>query len=72
VFTQLITPDMSIPQTVLLVTVMMTVSAVFWLVFVSTLQMPIIGRRLSQSTVLVNRMLGVVLILFAARLAMLN
>ena len=72
VFTQLITPDMSIPQTMLLVTVMMTVSALFWLLFVWTLQMPTVGRRLSQSTVLVNRMLGVVLILFAARLVMLN
>jgi threonine/homoserine/homoserine lactone efflux protein len=58
------------PQTVLLVAVMMTVSALFWLLFVWTLQMPIVGRRLSQSTVLVNRLLGVVLILFAARLAM--
>ena len=72
VFTQLITPDMSISQTLLLVTVMMTVSALFWLLFVLTLQMPIIGRRLSQSTVLINRALGVVLILFAVRLAMPN
>ena len=72
VFTQLITPDISIPQTMLLVIVMMTVSALFWLLFVWTLQMPTVGRRLSQSTVLVNRMLGVVLILFAARLVMLN
>ena len=72
VFTQLITPDMSIPQTMLLVTVMMTVSALFWLLFVWTLQMPTVVRRLAQSTVHVNRMLGVVLILFAARLAMLN
>ena len=72
VFTQLITPDISIPQTVLLGTVMMTVSAVFWLLFVYTLQMPIVGHRLSQSTVLVNRALGVVLILFAVRLAIPN
>jgi threonine efflux protein len=72
VFTQLITPDMSIPQTMLLVTVMMIVSALFWLLFVWTLQMPTVGRRLAQSTVLVNRTLGVVLILFAARLAMPN
>jgi threonine/homoserine/homoserine lactone efflux protein len=69
VFTQLITPDVSIPQTMLLVTVMMTVSALFWLLFVWTLQMPMVGRRLSQSAVLINRMLGVVLILFAVTLA---
>jgi threonine/homoserine/homoserine lactone efflux protein len=69
VFTQLITPDVSIPQTMLLVIVMMTVSALFWLLFVWTLQMPMVGRRLSQSAVLVNRMLGVVLILFAVTLA---
>jgi threonine/homoserine/homoserine lactone efflux protein len=72
VFTQLITPDVSIPQTMLLVTVMMTVSALFWLLFVWTLQVPMVGRRLSQSTVLVNRMLGIVLILFAVTLAIRN
>ena len=71
-FTQLITPDVSIPQTMLLVIVMMTVSALFWLLFVWTLQVPMVGRRLSQSTVLVNRMLGVVLILFAVTLAIRN
>jgi threonine/homoserine/homoserine lactone efflux protein len=69
VFTQLITPDVSIPQTMLLVTVMMTVSALFWLLFVWTLQVPMVGRRIAQSSVLVNRMLGVVLILFAITLA---
>ena len=63
---------MSIPQAVLIVTVMMTVSALFWLLFVNTLQMPIVGRRLSQSTVLINRALGVVLILIAVRLAIPN
>ena len=69
VFTQLITPDMSIAQTLLLVTAMMAVSAVFWLLFVYTLQMPMVGRRLAQSTVAINRALGAVLILFAVRLA---
>jgi threonine/homoserine/homoserine lactone efflux protein len=72
VFTQLITPAVSVPQTVLLVTVMMTVSALFWLLFVWTLQVPMVGRRLSQSAVLINRTLGVVLIGFAVRLALLD
>lgn len=71
-FTQFITPDVSIPQTMLLVTVMMTVSALFWLLFVWTLHVPMVGPRLSQSAVLINRTLGIVLIVFAVRLALLD
>jgi threonine/homoserine/homoserine lactone efflux protein len=72
VFSQLITPDMSFAQTTLLVVVMLSISAVFWIVFVQTLQLPMIRAGLAKSTVAINRVFGVVLILFGARVAMLQ
>jgi threonine/homoserine/homoserine lactone efflux protein len=72
VFSQLITPDMSFAQTTLLVVVMLSISAVFWIVFVQTLQLPMIRVGLAKSTVAINRVFGVVLILFGARVAMLK
>jgi threonine/homoserine/homoserine lactone efflux protein len=72
VFSQLITPDMSFAQTTLLVVVMLSISAVFWIVFVQTLQLPMIRAGLAKSTVAINRVFGVVLILFGARVAMLK
>jgi threonine/homoserine/homoserine lactone efflux protein len=72
VFTQLITPDTSIPQTMILVLVMMTISAVFWVLFVYALKAPLVGRNLSRFGVVIDRALGVMLILLAARVAMLD
>ena len=72
VFSQLITPDMSFAQTTLLVVVMLSVSAVFWIVFVQTLRLPMIRAGLARSTVAINRVFGAVLILFGARVAMLQ
>jgi len=72
VFSQLITPDMTFGQTTLLIGVMMTVSAVFWILFVQTLHLPVIRAGLSKSKVAINRVLGLVLILFAARIATLK
>jgi threonine/homoserine/homoserine lactone efflux protein len=72
VFSQLITPDMSFAQTTLLVAVMLSISAVFWIVFVQTLQLPMIRAGLAKSTVAINRVFGAVLILFGARVAMLR
>ena len=48
VFSQLITPDMSFAQTTLLVAVMLSISAVFWIVFVQTLQLPMIRAGAGQ------------------------
>jgi threonine/homoserine/homoserine lactone efflux protein len=70
VFSQLITPDMSAAQTISLVAVMMTVSALFWLVFVQALRMPIVLAGLDRSRVAIDRVFGVVLILFAAIVVM--
>jgi threonine/homoserine/homoserine lactone efflux protein len=72
VFSQLITPDMSLAQTTLLIAVMVSVSAVFWIVFIQTLHLPMIRAALDKSTVAINRVFGVVLILFAAKVAMLK
>ncbi len=71
VFSQLITPEMSFAQTTLLIAVMVGVSAVFWIVFVQTLHLPMIRARLDTSKIAINRVFGVVLILFGARIAML-
>jgi threonine/homoserine/homoserine lactone efflux protein len=72
VFSQLITPDMSWTQTTLLVAVMVSVSAVFWILFVQTLHLPVIRSGLEKSQVALDRVFGVVLILFGARVAMLK
>jgi RhtB (resistance to homoserine/threonine) family protein len=72
VFSQLITPDMTVAQTTLLIGVMMTVSAVFWILFVQTLHLPVIRAGLSKSKVAIDRVFGLVLILFAARIATLK
>ena len=72
VFTQLITPDMSLAQTTLLIAVMVSVSAVFGIVFVQTLHLPMIRSGLDTSKVAIDRAFGVVLILFGARVAMLQ
>jgi RhtB (resistance to homoserine/threonine) family protein len=72
VFSQLITPDMTVAQTTLLIGVMMSVSAVFWILFVQTLHLPVIRAGLSKSKVAIDRVFGLVLILFAARIATLK
>jgi RhtB (resistance to homoserine/threonine) family protein len=72
VFTQLITPDMSLAQTTLLVAVMVSVSTVFWIVFVQTLHLPMIRSGLDKSKIAIDRVFGGVLILFGARVAMLK
>ena len=63
---------MSFAQTMLLITVMISVSAVFWIVFIQTLHLPMIRAGLDKSTVAINRVFGIVLILFAAKIAMLK
>ena len=72
VFSQLITPDMPLAQTALLIAVMVSVSAVFWILFVQTLHLPVIRTSLDKSQVALDRVFGVVLILFGARVAMLK
>jgi len=49
-----------------------SVSAVFWIVFVQTLHLPMIRSGLARSTLAIDRVFGVVLILFGARVALLK
>ena len=72
VFTQVITPDMSLTQTALLIVVMMTVSAMFWVIFVQTLHLPVVRASVSGWKTAINRVFGVALILVGARVAMLK
>jgi len=72
VFTQVITPDVSLAQTGLLVAAMMSVSVVFWIVFVQTLHLPVIRAAVQNSKAAMDRVFGVVLIALGASIAMLR
>jgi RhtB (resistance to homoserine/threonine) family protein len=69
VFTTVMTPDTSASTMLVLVSAMMVVSAAFWLFFVSTLDRPIIRGPLERCQQTLNRICGVVLILFGIRVA---
>jgi threonine/homoserine/homoserine lactone efflux protein len=72
VFTQVITPDVSIAQTAWLVAAMMSVSVVFWIVFVQTLHLRVIRRALHNSRTAMERVFGVALIALGVRVAALR
>jgi threonine/homoserine/homoserine lactone efflux protein len=69
VFTTVIAPDTSAGTMFLLVITMMTVSASFWLLFVFTLDHPIIRRSIERSQLTVNRIFGTLMILLGIRVA---
>jgi RhtB (resistance to homoserine/threonine) family protein len=69
VFTSVITPDTSLRVMLLLILSMMLVSASFWLIFVYTLDRPILREFVERTQQTVNRVLGVLLVLLGLRLA---
>ena len=69
VFTTVIRPDTSASAMVILIFSMMLVSASFWLVFVFTLDRPPIRGFVERFQQSVNRVSGVVLILFGVKVA---
>src|SRR5262245_34041667 len=69
VFSQLITPDLPPMSRWMLVVAMMSVSALFWIGFVQTMNWPAVRMRLLRSHAIVDRAFGVVLILLGARAA---
>lgn len=69
VFSMVITPDTATGTTVLLVAIMMTVSAVFWLFFVYTLDTSLVRRVLERGQTLVNRVFGGLLVFLGIRVA---
>ena len=72
VFTVVITPGTSGGVMLMLVSSMMLVSAAFWLLFVSTLDRPVVRGWFARSQRAVNRVCGAVLILFGVRVAFAN
>jgi threonine efflux protein len=69
VFTVVITPDTSASTMFVLILIMMLVSASFWLLFVCTLERPIVRDALERSHHIVNRIFGALLILLGIRVA---
>lgn len=72
VFTQLITPDTSLPDTIVLIGAMISVSTLFWILFIQTLHRAPVRALLTRSRVTIDRVFGVVLIALAARVALSN
>ena len=69
VFTTVIAPETPSRTMLLLVVAMMTVSASFWLLFVCTLDHPIIRSSVERSQLTVNRIFGALLIFLGIRVA---
>lgn len=69
VFTMVITPETSAATTLLLVLIMMSVSALFWLFFVFTLDSTIVRNVLERGQKTVNRVFGGLLIFLGIRVA---
>jgi RhtB (resistance to homoserine/threonine) family protein len=69
VFTAVITPETSASGMLLLISVMMLVSASFWLLFVYTLDRLAIREFIERSQQAVNRIFGVLLMLLGLRVA---
>lgn len=69
VFTMVITPETSAATTLLLVLIMMSVSALFWLFFVFTLDSTIVRNVLERGQKIVNRVFGGLLIFLGIRVA---
>jgi RhtB (resistance to homoserine/threonine) family protein len=69
VFTTVIEPETPARTMLVLVLAMMAVSASFWLLFVYTLDRPIIRRSVERSQLTVTRIFGALLILLGIRVA---
>ncbi|WP_193170363.1 LysE family translocator [Nisaea nitritireducens] len=72
VFTMVITPETSAATTLLLVLIMMSVSALFWLFFVYTLDSNIVRNVLERGQKIVNRVFGGLLIFLGIRVALME
>lgn len=70
VFTMVITPDTTVGVTTLLILLMMSLCAVFWLFFVATLNHPAVRRFIDRSQRTVNRLFGVLLVSLGLRVAL--
>ena len=71
-FTTVMTPETSASTLLVLISIMMLVSASFWLFFVYTLDRPVIRGSLERSQRTVNRIFGGLMILLGLRVASLS
>lgn len=69
VFTLVIVPGMPVSHMLVLVLAMMTVSALFWIVFVHTLERPVVRNLLDRGQRAINRTFGVLLIAVGLKVA---
>ncbi len=69
VFTTVITPETSTLATIVLIAVMVTVSVLFWLLFVQTLGTSFVRNVLNRGQKTVNRIFGVLLMALGIRVA---
>ncbi|MGH6853941.1 MAG: LysE family translocator [Aestuariivirga sp.] len=72
VFTMVITPETSIGATLLLIAISMSISALFWVFFVYTLDLRVIRKTLERCQRAVTRIFGAVLIFLGIRLAVME
>lgn len=72
VFSMVITPETSIPVMLLLVLIMKSISAGFWIVFVYTLDTRYVRRWIDKGQVIVNRTFGVLLVFLGIRVALIE
>jgi threonine/homoserine/homoserine lactone efflux protein len=72
VFTQVITPEVSLLNAMILIATMVSVSAAFWVVFVQTLHLPAIRARLRRWNRAIDRSFGVLLLALAIKIALLE
>jgi RhtB (resistance to homoserine/threonine) family protein len=69
VFTQVIRPGTALPEALLLIAAMLATSALFWVIFVSTLHLPPVRRTLARSRRAVDALFGGLLVALGLRVA---
>lgn len=72
IFTMVITPRTPTGVALLLIAIMMAISAAFWLVFVLTLDRPLVRRALTRGQRAVNLVFGGLLIFLGVRVALMS
>ena len=72
VFTMVITPDTTPGVMTILIFLMMTLCAVFWLFFVATLDHPAVRRRIFRAEKAINAVFGILLVTLGLRVALLE
>ena len=72
VFTTVITPETSTGAMAVLIAVMVTISTLFWLLFVQTLGTPFVRRVPNRGQRTVNRIFGALLVALGIRVALLD